>query len=1128
MIKRIFYLVVATAIVLVLVSSSAHAGTLGWVWTSAPSSAQVGDVITVSAKYYKSQYSVANASFCTAHTPDGWTLSNGPSVTCISEGNGTAQIKINSKGNGVFYVIAMADNAPNSDFIKVTIGSTSSSPVLSLSTPVSESTPGTTVKLTCSASGGTGAITWSISSPVADTVSSGIVQFSNENISRAVTITANYSGLTKSVSIYVKATCAAPTINPGDGTVFTTARQKIVLSCATDGATIHYTLDGSLPTYASEIYSSAFNITNDTTIKAFAVVSGYYDSPITTATLTKYKETLSEPEISAKNIDTDVLLERHKEVSIASKNDAVIYYTLDGSVPSRNSTLYEKPFYVFTGALVQAIAILDGWNDSNVSSLVVTDRMSLSDVVNCTNLTLESSTWTIDATQASAGMYSLTSGSCADGATNAIYCETEGMKTISFRWKCSCEDDPDDNNWDYLCFLVNGEEKARIDGNVDWQEVTVDIGNADTYFLSWEYRKDSQLSAGEDCGWLDALSISELCATNTVTVSVTVDHGGMVEGAGTYDLGATVTLTAVPNSGYVFSHWTGAVESMENPLTVKVDVPKTYTAVFVPMPVRFTKVTSATNGVTLVWNQLAWATIFRIFRGVTSVPSSVEVVAELPNTGTCEWLDETGKVDVEYRYWIEAEGVEDEVISDPMSGKKKWGWPTAQNEDEVAAALDGAADARLGNQIGSVEEYEAFRAWAAGEGREEKEVRDSAHAWPSYALGAEGLFENEPSIQIAGFAEGESERRAAGFSWEIRVSVKDGERAAGVDADKVAALFEATRRIGDWTEDALLPLTVRANGNDGEVLLFDVTIETENVSGGFLRLGHGAGDREDVAPEETDPGMEETDPGMWETDSGMKYLVVDLSGGPTATSWPVTYMNEEPKGGFNTDEYKTTKLVLRRIEPGTFMMGGEYRTTLTKPYYMGVFEVTQKQYALVTGSNPSGFSGDMRPVERVSWDALRGNTNWPVSSAVTANSFMGRLRSRTRIKFDLPTEAQWEYACRAGTTTVYSYGNSADGTYMWYKDNSASQTHDVGMKKPNPWGFHDMHGNVWEWCLDWYGELVNGASNPQGASSGDYRVRGGGSWFNDASICTSSYRGCGTPSGVGDFTGFRIVCLMSE
>ena len=160
-------------------------------------------------------------------------------------------------------------------------------------------------------------------------------------------------------------------------------------------------------------------------------------------------------------------------------------------------------------------------------------------------------------------------------------------------------------------------------------------------------------------------------ARQMVTISATAEHGGHVSGGGSYDLGTQVTLTAVPDSGYSFSYWTGDVSSMQNPLTVTADVAKSFTAVFAPLPIAFTSVVSSTDGVTLTWNNLAWAAMYRIYRGVTSVPSSATVLVELQNSGNCTYLDESGDVDVTYWYWIEAEGVSDEVMSDPMTGKKE-------------------------------------------------------------------------------------------------------------------------------------------------------------------------------------------------------------------------------------------------------------------------------------------------------------------------------------------------------------------------------------------------------------------------------------------------------------------------
>ncbi len=263
------------------------------------------------------------------------------------------------------------------------------------------------------------------------------------------------------------------------------------------------------------------------------------------------------------------------------------------------------------------------------------------------------------------------------------------------------------------------------------------------------------------------------------------------------------------------------------------------------------------------------------------------------------------------------------------------------------------------------------------------------------------------------------------------------------------------------------------------------------------------------------------------------YCVIDLSGGVSAASYPVTYLDAEPSGGFNATEYKTTKLVLKRVEAGSFIMGEDqsdesHRVTLTKAFYMGLFEVTQKQWELVMGSNPSRFSGDAKPVERVSYDDIRGaseGSQWPATDAVDDSSFLGKLRAKTGLDVDLPTEAQWECVCRAGTTTIYSYGDSANGDYMWYSGNT-SQTQEVGTKKPNPWGFYDMHGNVWEWCLDWYGALSYGA-DPVGPDSASKRVQRGDSWYSNYELSYESYWRFGQyddhgGGSAGDF-GFRLV-----
>lgn len=269
------------------------------------------------------------------------------------------------------------------------------------------------------------------------------------------------------------------------------------------------------------------------------------------------------------------------------------------------------------------------------------------------------------------------------------------------------------------------------------------------------------------------------------------------------------------------------------------------------------------------------------------------------------------------------------------------------------------------------------------------------------------------------------------------------------------------------------------------------------------------------------------------------YCIIDLSGGTSASRYPLTGLADIPSGGW-TDEYKTTKLVLRRIEAGTFKMQNRYNVTLTKPFYISVFEVSQKQWELVVGSNPSENSygkGANYPVHNVNYHMIRGSSagiGWPSSSSVDSTSFIGKLRAKTGLDtLDLPTEAQWEYACRAGTTTTYYWGDSMSDDYAWHYSNSGGKAHPIGVKKPNDWGLYDMSGNVDEWCLDFWSSVLRSGTDPKGASSSDggKRVLRGGSWCSGPEACTSSYREfrCGPSGEEVDYKyGLRIVGSLSK
>jgi len=221
----------------------------------------------------------------------------------------------------------------------------------------------------------------------------------------------------------------------------------------------------------------------------------------------------------------------------------------------------------------------------------------------------------------------------------------------------------------------------------------------------------------------------------------------------------------------------------------------------------------------------------------------------------------------------------------------------------------------------------------------------------------------------------------------------------------------------------------------------------------------------------------------------------------------------------------TMKLV--RIPAGRFLMGSpeaeadrerhegpRHWVRISRPFHMGVTEVTQGQYEAVMGTNPSKSQGANRPVESVSWqDAVR---------------FCRKLSAKTRRRIVLPTEAQWEYACRAGSKTRFSSGDSdADlAPHGWSRQNSGLHTHEVGKKKPNAWGLHDMHGSIWEWCADWYGEDYyrrSSRTDPQGPGNGSARVLRGGSAFDHPKSCRSALRHRIAPDGRHFNVGLRVA-----
>jgi formylglycine-generating enzyme required for sulfatase activity len=213
------------------------------------------------------------------------------------------------------------------------------------------------------------------------------------------------------------------------------------------------------------------------------------------------------------------------------------------------------------------------------------------------------------------------------------------------------------------------------------------------------------------------------------------------------------------------------------------------------------------------------------------------------------------------------------------------------------------------------------------------------------------------------------------------------------------------------------------------------------------------------------------------------------------------------------------------IPAGEFLMGSTdrleeerpiHKVQISQPFYLGRYPVTQAQWKDLMRNNPSKFQGDLnRPVEQVSWEDVQG--------------FIRLLnREEGGSAYRLPTEAEWEYACRAGSPTAYWFGDDANqlGKYAWYKANAEEETHPVGKKEPNVWGLYDMHGNVFEWVHDWYETTYyqrSPAQDPSGPSFGWDRVDRGGSWNHNAWDCRSARRGRLTPGADAFDTGFRLA-----
>ena len=307
----------------------------------------------------------------------------------------------------------------------------------------------------------------------------------------------------------------------------------------------------------------------------------------------------------------------------------------------------------------------------------------------------------------------------------------------------------------------------------------------------------------------------------------------------------------------------------------------------------------------------------------------------------------------------------------------------------------------------------------------------------------------------------------------------------------------------------------------------------------------------------------------WATNDTPAYMVVDISQGAVPDSQRFYQAAEFVPGGVTNDLYKTTTLLMRKINAGdvTWTMGstpyesgrgsneGTHQVTLADGYYIGVYEITISQYKQVkpTGATAAYTSNPTLPMENVSYNEIRASSStqsysdyqWP--NAPKGDSFLGRLRDRTQLDFDLPSEAQWEFAARSGHGSGYwndgSSINDANLANLACFNKTAPMP--VGSFAPSSWGLYDMHGNVWEWCLDWYEDNIATATafdgQPYGGRvnihptafdqylsgatvSGGVRAYRGGAFKKNAASCRPAVRDNGAPTGEYDSIGFRVVC----
>ena len=373
-----------------------------------------------------------------------------------------------------------------------------------------------------------------------------------------------------------------------------------------------------------------------------------------------------------------------------------------------------------------------------------------------------------------------------------------------------------------------------------------------------------------------------------------------------------------------------------------------------------------------------------------------------------------------------------------------------------------------------------------------------------------------------------------------------------IKADSVTFSQNTTTRlvtIGYTLEetDAVVTVDVRTNGvsiGEENFANIDGAVNRRVAPGDHLVVWHPRASWPDHVFTNNEVSVEVR---AWDVTIPPDYMVVDLS----YTNAPLRYYVSEkalPDGGLTNDIYRTTKLVMRRIPASgnVWTMGSpagelgrvaarevQRLVTMTNDYYLGVFPITQAQHTLVVGSNPT--QANIRGCDEASvygetYEALRGaSVDWPLTAhAVGGASHLKRWRDLTNLDLDIPTSAQWEFACRAGTGTIFYYGTETNllSNYAWCSYNAGGVHHRVGEKLPNGFGLYDLYGNGWEWCLDYTGGITDAPIvEPTGPETGSLdqnrRVGRGGAVGSGPDGCRSAKV---NPQAATGGYGYRLLC----